>query len=218
MAFRAAADLCRARLAASGSGRFARGIAIFVVTFALVVALSIRFADGPAAPMGGLLRKTAGALAWLSAGALALAAARDGAAADRADGLEALVAARGVSATLLGAARTMGATTQIGWIVGVPSAIFALFTACLAADVPSAMRRVAAALSLLAWGAVVGVTLGVLAAVCARLFRRRGPTALAVIVLGERLIADALGFGTWSVPGALKAALSLLLSVTGVGS
>lgn len=216
-AFRAAVDLCRARLASSSSGRFARVAAILIVAGAFVVALSLRMNDGPAAPVVGLLRKSAGAIAWLSGGALALAAARDAAAADREEGFEALVAARGVTATLLGAARTLGHSSQIGWTIGVPCAVLALATAGLAADVPSALRRVAAAFALLAWGAVAGITLGALAAACARLFRHRGATALAAFVIGERLVADALGFGAWSVPGALQAALSLLLGATGVG-
>lgn len=216
-AFRAAVDLSRARLAASGSGRFARWTAIAIVVVAFVIALSLRMNDGPAASVGGLLRKAAGAIAWLSGGALALAASRDVASADREEGVEALVAARGVSASLLGAARTLGATSQIGWTIGLPPALLALATAGLAADVPSALRRVAAAFALLAWGAVAGVTLGALAAACARFFRRRGATALAVLVIGERLVADSLGFGAWSVPGALQAALTLLLGATGVG-
>lgn len=216
-AFRAAVDMCRARLASSSSGRFARVTAILIVAGAFAIALSLRMNDGPGAPVGGLLRKAAGAIAWLSGGALALAAARDAATADRQEGVEALVAARGVSASLLGAARTLGATSHIGWTIGLPPALLALATAGLAADVPGALRRVAAAFALLAWGGVAGVTLGVLAAASARLFGRRGPTVLAAFVLGERLVADALGLGAWSVPGALQAALSLLLGVTGVG-
>ncbi|MEZ4308887.1 MAG: hypothetical protein R3F14_12690 [Polyangiaceae bacterium] len=106
---------------------------------------------------------------------------------------------------------------QIGWVLGVPSALLALSTAGLAGDVPSALRRVAAAFALLAWGAVAGVTLGSLAALCARLFGRRGPTALAFFVIGERAIATAAGHGAWSVPGALEAALTVLLGATGVG-
>jgi hypothetical protein len=172
-AFRAAVDLCRARLAASSAGRFARVVAVFVVVGAFVIALSLRMTDGPATPVGGLLRKAAGLIAWLAGGALALRAARDASRADREEGVEALVAARGVGASLLGAARTAGATTQIGWIIGGPMAALALATAGLAADVPSALRRVAAAFALLAWGAIVGVTLGALAAACARFFGRR---------------------------------------------
>jgi hypothetical protein len=216
-AFRAAVELCRARLAASSSGRFARVTAILIAVGAFAIALSLRMNDGPAAPVGGLLRKGAGAIAWIAGGALALAAARSAEAADREDGIEALVASRGISAALLGAARTLGATSHIGWTIGLPSALLGLATAGLAPDVPSALRRVAAAFALLAWGAIVGVTLGALAAASARLFRRRGPTVLAAFVLGERLLADAVGLGAWSVPGALQAALSLLLGATGVG-
>lgn len=216
-AFRAAADLCRARLAATPSGRIARAAAVVVVAGTFAVALAIRVTDGPSAPIEGLLRKAAGAVAWISGGALALAAARDAAIADRRDGVEALVAARGVGASLLGAARTLGATSQIGRSIAVPCALLALATAGLAADVATALRRVAAAFAFLAWGVVAGVTLGALAAACARLFRHRGATALLVLVLGERLVAGSLGFAAWSVPGALRSALALLLGLAGAG-
>lgn len=216
-AFRVAVELCRARLAATRSGRFARGAALSMIGIAFVIALSIRAVDGPAAPVGGLLRKTAIAIAWISGGLLTLAAAKDSAAADRADGIEALVAARGVGASLLRMARTLGATSQIARTIGFPLAAFALGTAALASDVPSAVRRVIAAVLLLAWGVVVGVTLGALAALSARLFGARGPSALVTIVLGERIVAGALGLAAWSVPGALDAVLSLVLGATGVG-
>lgn len=216
-AFRAAVDLCRARLAASSSGRFARLAALLIVAGAIVVALSLRAADGPAAPMGGLLRKAAGAIAWLSGGALALAAARDPARADRAEGVEALVAARGVSASLLRAAHSTGAMAQMARTIGLPLALLGVVCAALAPDLSTALRRLVAAVGLLAWGAVVAVTLGALAAASARLFRARGPTALAVFVLGERLAADGLGLGAWSVPGAFDAALAIVLGATGVG-
>lgn len=217
LAFRATADLVAARLGATSSGRIARWAAAAVAIATFGVALALRMEDGPATPVGGLLRGAAGAIAWLSGGALALSASRDAEAADRAEGIEALVAARGVGAGLLRAARTLGTTALIARVVGVPLAVAALATAGLAADVSTALRRVAAALALLAWGGVVGVTLASLAAASARFFGKRGPTALVVFVLGERLIAEALGAGAWSVPGALNAALSLLLGATGVG-
>lgn len=216
-AFRAAIELCRARLAATGYGRVARFAAILITVGAILIAISIRATDGPAAPVGGLLRKAAGLIGWVSGGALALAAARDSAAADRADGIEALVAARGVGASLLRSARTLAATAQIARTIGLPLAVLAFATAALAADLATALRRVAAALALLAWGGVTGITLGVLAAACARVARGRGPTALLLLVLGERMVAESLGFGAWSVPGALHAALALILGMTGVG-
>jgi hypothetical protein len=216
-AFRVAADLCRARLGATGSGRFAAVAGWLLSVGAFVVALSLRVTDGPAAPVGGLLRRTAVATAWICGGVLALAAARDAQSVDRAEGLEALVAARGVGASLLRAARTLGATSHIARAIGVPLSVLALATAALSADVASALRRVAAAFALLAWGAVAGVTLAALAAASARFFRARGPTVLLAAVIGEKLVADAVGLGAWSVPGALSAVLSLLLGATGVG-
>ncbi|MBK8258716.1 MAG: hypothetical protein IPK82_39420 [Polyangiaceae bacterium] len=216
-AFRVTAALCRARLSASGQGRFARFIAGAIAVGAIAIAISLRADDGPAVPMGGLLRKTAGTLAWICGGALALAAARDSRAADRSDGIDALVAARGITSNLLAGARTLAASTQIGFTVGVPAALVAIATAGLAADVSSALRRIAAAFALLAWGGITGVVLGSLAALSARFFGNRGPTALVAIVIGERIAVEALGLGAWSIPGLLRAALSLLLGLTGVG-
>lgn len=217
LAFRATVELCRARLAAAGSGRFARIAAVLIAAGTFVIALSLRVTDGPATPVGGLLRKAAIATAWMAGGAIALAASRDAESVDRAEGVEALVAARGVGAGLLRAARTLGGMTLIGRTVGVPLAVLALGTAGLAPDVASALRRVVAGVALLLWGVIVAVTLGALAAASARFFRARGATALVVLVIGERLIADAAGLGAWSVPGALEAALSIALGATGVG-
>jgi hypothetical protein len=216
-AFRVAVELCRARFAATGSGRFAWGAAVAIAVGAFVIALSIRVTDGPAAPVGGLFRQAAGFTGWISGSLLALAAAKDTSLADRADGVEALVAARGVGASLLRSARTLAATGQIARTLGIPLAVLGLATAALAADVTSALRRVAAAALLLAWGVVAGVTLGALAAVSARIFGARGPSALATLVIGERLVAGSLGLAVWSVPGALEAVLSLVLGATGVG-
>lgn len=216
-AFRAAVELCRTRLAATGSGRFAWGSAVAIAAVVLAIAVSIRVTDGPAAPVGGLLRKAAGTIGWVAGSLLAMAAAKDAAAADRADGVEALVAARGIGASLLRAARTVGATSQIARTLGLPVAVLALATAALAPDVTSAVRRVVAAVLLLGWGVVAGVTLGALAAIAARLFGARGASALATIVIGERLVAGSLGLAVWSVPGALEAVLSLALGAAGVG-
>jgi hypothetical protein len=216
-AFRATVDLVAARLGRTSAGRLAKVVAAVVAVGMFGVAVVLRAEDGPGAQVGGLLRGAAAAIAWLSGGALAMAAARDAEAADRAEGIEALVAARGVGAGLLRGARTLGATAQIARSVGVPLAVLALGTAALAGDVPSALRRVAAALALLAWGGVAGVTLAAFAAASVRLFGKRGPTALVLFVLGERAVAEALGAAAWSVPGALNAALGLLLGVTGVG-
>lgn len=216
-AFRAAIQLCRERVAASRRGRFARGMSFAIVGFAFVVALSIRATDGPAAPVGGLLRKAAIALAWIAGGLLAHAAARDTSAEDRADGVEALVAARGVSASLLRGARSLGATSQMVRSIGAPLVVLSLSTAALAADAPSAARRVIAAALLFAWAVVTAFTLGGIATLCARLFGSRGPSAFLAIVVGERLVAGALGIAAWSIPGALDAVLALALGVAGVG-
>ena len=217
LAFRATAELVAARPRASSAGRFALVAALLVAVGTFGIALALRLADGPASPVAGLLRRAAGTTAWLAGGAIALAASRDSAATDRAEGIDALVAARGVTATLLRAARTLGTTAHITRTVGLPLALLALATAGLSADLPSALRRVAAALALLAWGGIVGVTLSALAAASSRLFGKRGATALVVFVFGERLVADALHASAWSVPGALEAALTLLLGVTGIG-
>lgn len=216
-AFRVAIDLCRARLAASRSGRFARGTSLAIAGFAFVIALSVRAADGPAAPVGGLLRKAAIALAWISGGLLTLAVAKDASASDRADGIEALVAARGIGASLLRVARTLGSMEHITRTIGFPLVAFGLATAALASDVPTAVRRVIAAAFLFVWAIVAGVTLGGLAALCARLFGARGPSALLTIVVGERILVGSLGLAAWSLPGALDAVLSLVLGATGVG-
>jgi hypothetical protein len=131
--------------------------------------------------------------------------------------VEALVAARGVSASLLRAARTLGTSSHIARTLAVPLCLLGLSTAALAADVESAVRRVAAGIALFLWASIAGITLGALAALSGRLFRARGPTALFLFVIGERMVADALGLGAWSVPGALGAAFSLLMGATGIG-
>lgn len=216
-AFRVAISLCRSRIASTASGRFAWVVAVAVAAGAFAIALSLRVTDGPAAPVGGLLRKAAIVIAWVSGSFLATAAAKDATAIDRLDGVEALVAARGVGTSLLRAARTLGATAQMTRTLGVPVAVFALGTAFFAGDVRMALRRIAAAALLLAWGLVAGVTLSTLAGLSARMFGARGPSALFAIVIGERIVAGWAGLPAWSVPGALEAVLAMALRVSGVG-
>ncbi len=216
-AFRATIELCASHLATSSSGRFARACSILTALITFGIALSLRITDGPAAPVGGLLLRAAGITAWLAAGTIALRASKESAATFRENGVEALVAAAGITPGLLRGARTLGTTWAIARTVGVPLAALGFATAGLAADVPSALRRMAAAFALLAWSGVVGVTLAALAAAANQLFPRRGQTALIVFVFAERAIAQAMHASAWSIPGALHAALSLLLGATGVG-
>lgn len=214
--FRRAVTLARARLRATTGGRIGAVLsAVLTIAFA-VIALALRVGDGADISLGGLLATATRAIAWAAGAPIALAAAHDRARADRADGIEALAASRGVSRFALESARTLAAMIQVARAIGVPVLVLSIIAVALAGSLPASARHAALAAGLLAFAAVAGFTIGGLAALCGRLAGARGRTTLAALFFLPWITADVLGYGAWSIPGALNAAIDLVVRSSGM--
>jgi len=214
---RALVALARERLGASSLARFGRGGAIAIASGYAVVAVVLRAADGPAAPLAGLVASAAPSIAWIGAGSIALAAAHDRAAVDRRDGIALLAGSRGASSEALAAARVVAAMIAIGRGVGLPLIGLALLVAAIAGSASGAARGLAVTLAALVFSAICGVTLGAVAAACGSLGARRGRSFFVAVVVVPWLLADLAGLGAWSLPGALGAALDTAMRLAGAG-
>jgi len=203
--------LAARRLRASAGGRIATLASIPVVLAFAGIAVALRSVDGSLAPLEGLVPTAARWLAWVVAAPLALAAARDRRLLDRREGLDALAAARGFSASAVESARALGAMTSITAALGVPLVVLTLFTAALAGSVGLAVARLGLAVLAAVFAVITGVTLGGLASICARAGRARGRLLFFTVVTGPWMLADLLGHGAWSIPGVLAAVLDFTL-------
>jgi hypothetical protein len=203
--------LAARRLRVSAGGRFAAVAAIPVALAFAGIAVALRTVDGSLSPLEGLVPTAATWLAWACAAPIALSAARDRRLLDRREGVDALAAARGFSASALESARALGAMVAITTALGVPLVVLTLFTVTLAGSFRLALARVALALLAAAFSLIVGVTLGGLASICARAGRARGRLLLVALVAGPWVLADLLGHGAWSIPGALAAVIDFTL-------
>lgn len=212
---RGALALSRARLRATGLGRLGAAGALAAAVLHGAMLLVLRIEDGPAASLGGTLRSAAAALAWIAAGPIALAAAGDRSAADRAEGIEALAAARGLSARALHGVRALAAMLEVASTIAVPTAALSLTAALLAGAPHLALRHLSVGAALGAFAVVCGVTLGGLAAVAGRAAGRRGRPLLVALIFVPWALADLAGNPGWSIPGALEAFLSVAVAAAG---
>jgi hypothetical protein len=215
---RSVVALCRARLFATRAGRLGRTFAALCAVGFAVVAIALHVADGAEALASGLTFTAAQWLAWVAGGALAYAAAEDHAAVDRSEGVEALVAGRGLSTTALASARMLAAMSAVAWVIGSPLALLVLLTAALAGSVPAVIHRVGAGLGAIVFAVVAGVTLGGVGSACGGVGRARGRWLLLAVVAGPWVLADLAGHGAWSIPGALGAVLDFVLSDRSFGA
>jgi len=215
-----AAALARSRLAQSTLARvgFVSGmsLALSLAVFAIVV----RASEGPTAPLDGLIDAGAGFITCVAAAPTTLAAATDRRTADREGGIEALSATRGVHVAQLELARTYAAMMHIARTTALPLATLAISIAALASSLGMAARRMGVMLGLVVFSVMVGVVLGFVAALSARVGGRRGKLVVSAIVLLPWLVGEVFGRGMYSIPGALDAALSLILDLgsQGVGA
>ncbi|UQA55718.1 hypothetical protein [Polyangium aurulentum] len=211
-------ELVRTRLARTREARlgFFAGLATAAV-FA-VMAAALRAGDGPSAPLEGIVELGAASIAWAAATPTALAAARNRGAHDRADGIEALAATRGIHARGLEAARAVAAMMQIARTLGIPLVGLALLTAALAGSFRGALARIGLAVWLAVFAAIAGVTLGSLATLCSRFGGRRGRLLLAVVVVVPWMLAALADSTVYSIPGALGAVLSFAFELAGGGA
>jgi hypothetical protein len=184
-------DLESARLGARFGVRAANVLGVLIAAgFAIVLIAAGR--EGAALAPAVVTR----ALAWLSwvvAGSAALAAARELGARGPDDGFAALAAQRGVPATALLPARVLAAALRIARAVALPGLVLALLAAGLADSAARLGSGLVLALKVLAYSALLGGTLALLARWSARLLPQRAGLLLAAIVLLPEVVRD-----TWS--------------------
>lgn len=211
------AALMRSRLARTTLSRvgFVSGmsLALALVVFALIV----RASEGPAAPLDGLLDAGAASIAFVAAAPTTLAAATDRRTSDREGGIEALAAMRGLHVARLELARTYAAMMHIARATAFPLMTLALAITALASSGAMALRRIGITLGLVFFSAIVGVVLGSVAALSTRIGGRRGKLVVSAIVLLPWMIGELFDRGLYSIPGALNAALSLILDLGNQG-
>lgn len=207
--------LTRERLQRTLGGRIAGLFRVLLLVFFVGAAVLVRASDGGNAPLSGLVSAAAGWLAWLVGAPLALAAAHDREARDRADGIDALAAARGFSAEAMRQARVLGAMLEITAAIGVPLLALAGLTIAFAGSLRLALYRVSIALGAAAFAAVAGVALGGIGAAAGRLGRARGRLLLVAVIAGPWILADLTGHRAFSIPGALAAVLDFTLGGAG---
>jgi hypothetical protein len=207
-----------ARLARLGFARAALGAAI-AVALAFVGAVLVARGDGTSGgSFASILRACARASAWLVGAPLGLALARGRAAADRAEGIEALAAARGASRGALGAARRASGLLLGARLVAAPVLLVGLVAALGSRSARGALANGSAAIAAILFAAVAGFTIATAAHLAAAIGPRRGRSVLALIVIGPWLAADLAGHPAWSLPGALDALLSLWMGIATGGA
>ncbi|MBK9258807.1 MAG: hypothetical protein IPM54_03110 [Polyangiaceae bacterium] len=189
-------------------------LALSLAVFAIIV----RASDGPTAPLDGLIDAGAASIACVAAAPTTLAAATDRRTADREGGIEALSAMRGLHVAHLDLVRTYAAMMHIARTTALPLVTLAIAIAALASSAGMALRRVGIALGLLAFSLIVGVVLGAAASLSARVGGRRGKLVVSAIVLLPWIVGELFGRSIYSIPGALSAALSLILDIGSLGA
>jgi len=215
--FRPLVALARRRLRSALGGRLgALAGALLAVGFGVVV-IALRVGDGASASFGGLLATAARWIAWGAGAPVALTAAGDRAAVDRADGIEALAASRGYHRASLESARTAAAMAQASLSIGAPLAALSLASIALAGSISAALRHAALGLGIAAFSIMTGVMIGGVAAASGRAAGPRGRWLLAAIILVPWVLSDLFGYRAWSIPGALDAALGFLVRASGLG-
>ncbi|MRG91243.1 hypothetical protein [Polyangium spumosum] len=204
--------LSRARLGRTTLSRAGLACGALLGAVFATLAIVLRATEGTSAPLEGLVGLGAASITLLAAAPTTLAAASDRTAEDREAGIEALAATRGLRARSLHVVRWVASMLQIGRAIALPLVGLALVTVALSSSGSMALRRVVFALGLLAFSAVAGITLGTLAAFSARLGGRRGRVLLVAIVVVPWMLAELAGRGSYSIPGALSALLSILVA------
>lgn len=185
---------------------------VVAVAFAAAV-LVARHDGGGSASFASILRTAARSAAWVVGGPLALAAARDRASIELSDGIEALVATRGASRTALETARRVSAMVLGARVLGAPLLFVGVVAVAASGSIGAVLVNSLAALAVLAFAVVAGITLGAVGSACAGVGGGRGRSLLGIVVLGPWLAADLAGRTAYSIPGALDALLSMLLNL-----
>ncbi|MDI1435279.1 hypothetical protein [Polyangium sorediatum] len=207
--------LSRARLGRTTLSRLGLACGVLLGASFAVLAIVLRATEGTRAPLEGLVGLGAASITLLAAAPTTLAAASDRSAEDREAGIEALAATHGVHAQSLHVVRWFASMVQITRAIGLPLVGLALVTVALSSSGAMAMRRIVFALGLSVFSVIAGTTLGTIATFAARMGGKRGRVLLAAIVIVPWMLAELAGRGSYSIPGALSALLSLLVDAGG---
>ena len=198
--------------------RFGRIGAIGIGIVAAGLAIGLRSIDGSSAAVEGFVVGAARYAAWLGAGSVALAAANRRTTTDRRDGLEILALLRGASPRSLAAARVAATSMEAARAVLMPSLVVGLAVLASAGTARAALTRVMLLLVVMVFSLIVGLALGSLATLADRLRPNGGRGFFLAVVIAPWAALDLIGRGSFSVPGALGAVLSVGLDAIGLGS
>lgn len=214
-AFAARVALCRARLGRSGLAQLGRAASWVLTLVVLGLALASRLGDGLPLDVSGLLLSAGDFAFWLVGLPIAMSAAMDVTAADRKDGIAALVSSRGAPVESLTVARLVASMTSIGVALLPPVTVVALVALVTMRPGEGAIRLVFGLVSAFLFALAGGVTLGTASSLAERMGGKRGRSVLLALVFLPLIAADFVGRPGLSIPGALHATLDVVSSVGG---
>ena len=192
--------------------RFARFAAVCIVVGYAIAILSAATVSG--SRPGLLVVRALGWLSWLVAGAGALSAARDLAALDERDGVSDLVGARGFPLSALGPARTLAASFRIARLTAVPVLLLALLALVLARSGAELANRALLCAAVVAYAALLGGVLGVLARWSSALSPSHGKSVFLALLFVPEVLQSAWS-GIPSVPSSFGRILDALRVIGG---
>lgn len=186
----------------------ARAARLYGIGVAASFGISILVIPGsPSVPIvESLLRRALISASWIVGGLTALSAARDLARRDREDGVTALVAQRGYSASALEVSRALAASVLIATWVGVPSLLLAIAAWAKVGDLGVWRWALGWTAFVVVYSTALGLVLGVLARWASRASPDRGRLLLAAFILIPELLHAVWPFLP-SVPSAFGWAL-----------
>lgn len=216
-ALREVVRLFERRLATTGFGRFARVASIGITAGTVASIVAMRAAEGASAPTVKLAVGAVRLSMWLVACAVALAASKQRAIADRRDGIEMLALARGFDGSRLTMARSLAAGAfALRWML-LPAIVGGLGSALSAGSLKVVGARLLVTLSCVVFAAVAAVVLGPLGAVADAFAPNRGRSLLLAVLLLSGLASEIAADPAVSITGALLTVLNGLLYAVGAG-
>ncbi len=203
-AARRALRLSNARLAASGSWRFAKAAGVFL-SFWLTLAVAYLAAKGFGHEVHAVVARSAVWIAWVGGSAVALWSAGDRARADHVEGIALLARTHGIEPRILAASRPMAVVLRVAALVMLTCLPVAVASLAAAPTVSDALMRLVSLLPLAGFALSVGLVAGPLAGACGWLSPRHGRSWLIAIVLFP-----------WSLDGLLTTSRVQVGSIPGV--
>lgn len=203
--------LCDARQRELGPFKIARILGPFVALASAIPMLVLRGAHQEDAVVA-LAMQGAGWLSWLVGATAGLASARDWAARDAGEGIDALVLRRGFGQNALGGARFVAAAARMAWLIGVPALLLTLLSLVIAPSWLSLVRRAALCVEVVGYAGLVGVVLAAVARGASALLPARGRLLYVAILLVPHLLHQ-LHPAIPSIPGILDVLREQLLEV-----